>query len=91
MGYCPTTKRQGYILIFMSPSLQGGGPIDFDADPIGVSIGIGVGMTLSCLHNIFSLAPCYEFYIYNLTKVKHFSLTIFIHIHCISSLTSQKV
>ena len=34
--------------IFMSPDLRGGWHIDFGADPIGISIGV----TLSCLHNI---------------------------------------
>ena len=38
----------------MSPHLKGRGQIVFGVDPIGidVSIGIGIGMTLSCLHNI---------------------------------------
>ena len=44
-------KRQ-ILLVFMSPHrhLWGGGQLDFGADPVG--IGIGVSMTLSCLHNI---------------------------------------
>ena len=32
----------------MSPHLQGGGHIVYGADPVGV----GLGVTLSCLHNI---------------------------------------
>ena len=44
-------KRQ-ILLVFMSPHrhLWGGGQLDFGADPLG--IGIGISMTLSCLHNI---------------------------------------
>ena len=32
----------------MSPNLRGGEHIDFGADPVGV----GISVTLSCLHNI---------------------------------------
>ena len=37
-------------LVFMSYHLWGVGHIDFGSDPVG--IGVGIGMTLSCLHNI---------------------------------------
>ena len=43
---CPPAYGEGDI--FMSPDLRGGWHIDFGADPIGISIGV----TLSCLHNI---------------------------------------
>ena len=38
-----------YMNIYV-PNLWGGGHIDFGTDPVGV--GLGVSMTLSCLHNI---------------------------------------
>ena len=41
-----------FVYIIMSPHLRGVGHIEFDADPIGVGIGISIGATLSCLHNI---------------------------------------
>ena len=36
------------LFLIMSPQQRGGEHIDLDVDPIG----IGVGITLSCLHNI---------------------------------------
>ena len=38
----------------MSPGLQEAGHIDFGADPVGVGVAVGggVGVMLSCLHNI---------------------------------------
>ena len=41
--------RKIYI---MSPNPWGRGHIDFGADPIDFGIGVGVSVTLSCLHNI---------------------------------------
>ena len=38
----------------MSTNLRGEGHIDFGADPIGVGVGFGIGMTLSCLHTFMS-------------------------------------
>ena len=43
---CPCTRAM-FKLLYV-PHRRGGGRIVFGADPIGV----GVGMTLSCLHNI---------------------------------------
>ena len=39
---------------FMSPHRRGGGHIVFGVDPVGVGIivGVGVSVTLSCLHDI---------------------------------------
>ena len=34
------------------PYLRGGGHTDYNANPIGFGVGIGVCVTLSCLHNI---------------------------------------
>ena len=36
----------------MSPTEGEGGYIVFGADPVSLSVGVGVGGTLSCLHNI---------------------------------------
>ena len=37
---------------FCVPLRRGGGHIAFVADPVGVSVSVGVGMTLPCLHDI---------------------------------------
>ena len=37
-----------FALLFMLPYQMGGGHIDFDADPIGISIGV----SLSCVQDI---------------------------------------
>ena len=34
------------------PHRSGGGDIVFGADPVGVGVSVGVGVTLSCLHDI---------------------------------------
>ena len=34
------------------PHRRGGGHTVFGADPVGVSVSVGVNMTLSCLHDI---------------------------------------
>ena len=39
--------------ICLSLNLRGGEHIDFGANPVGVGIGICIGVTLSCLYNIF--------------------------------------
>ena len=36
----------------VSPNERGGGHIVFGADPIGVGVSVGIGVTLCCLHNI---------------------------------------
>ena len=48
----------------MSPHLQGGGHIDLGADRVGISTGvsIGIGVTLSCLHNIMICEQVAGFY-----------------------------
>ena len=45
------------MVIIKSPNLNGGGHIVFSVDPVGVSNGIGV--TLSCLHNILRTSVCF--------------------------------
>ena len=43
-----------YKMLFVKvPQPMGGRHIDFGVDTVGVYISFGVGMTLSCLHNIF--------------------------------------
>ena len=34
------------------PHRRGGGHIVFGADPVGIGVSVGVGVTLSCLHDI---------------------------------------
>ena len=34
------------------PPERGGTHIDFGADPVGVGVSVGVGVTLSCLHDV---------------------------------------
>ena len=43
-----------YKPCIMFPNGRGGGHAAFGADPIGMGVGVGVcvGVTLSCLHNI---------------------------------------
>ena len=40
------------LLLVYSPNLQRGGHIGFGADPLGVSIGVGIGVTRFCPPNI---------------------------------------
>ena len=43
-----------FTLPYLVPHLRGGSHIDFGEDPIGIGVGIciGIGVTLSCLHSI---------------------------------------
>ena len=63
----------------MSPTLRGGGHIDFGADPVGVGIGIGVGidMTLSCLHKL-KTPLLVEFVFINLIQNGHVKILCYI-------------
>ena len=44
----------GWVCYFHVPHRRGGGNIVFGADPVvvGVSVSVGVSVTLSCLHDI---------------------------------------
>ena len=48
------SPRLNFILFELCPHRRGGGHIVFGADPfgVGVSIGVCVSVTLSCLHDI---------------------------------------
>ena len=39
-------------VLIMSPTPKGRGHIDFGANPVGVGLSVGIGITLSCLHNM---------------------------------------